>query len=118
MARAIVTGHEPEYNRGRNGELCPRAYCLDVTEHKVKKNTRKTPTRGHLAPNHHSVGETLSIIGLVAALLMWAFPPWFGLKVAAVPLAALGLIYLSHRSHFVRNQTVLSKNIVDAFRVW
>jgi hypothetical protein len=60
---------------------------------------------------HHNLGDSLTIVGLAVAVLTWAFAPNFYAKSVAVFIGMGLLIYLSYKSHFVRNWPDFCKHI-------
>jgi len=61
---------------------------------------------------HLNFGDTVAVVALVIALIAWTLIPSIYAKIGAVAVAALLLIYLSHRSHFSRKWTPLRKRWV------
>lgn len=60
---------------------------------------------------HHSLGDTLAIVGLALTLITWALYPAIWMKGVAVLCATGLLIYLVYHSHFTRRASNRNKHI-------
>jgi hypothetical protein len=50
----------------------------------------------------HTLGDTISILGIALSLLLWAVCPTLYARAGALTLVVALSIYLAHRSHFTR----------------
>jgi len=55
------------------------------------------------SPKHYNLGDSLAFLGLAIAVITWALAPNFLAKSIAVLFGMGLLVYLSYKSHFVKN---------------
>jgi hypothetical protein len=66
---------------------------------------------------HHTLGDTVTILGLVVSLAAWALIPTLYARIAVLAVVVTSSGYLVHRSHFTRGWTTRRKHWVASVTV-
>jgi len=94
-----------------------RLGMADIPENKIPAPSVRPASTNGMPGQHHNLGDSLTIIGLVVAVLTWILAPNFWAKSIGVLACTAALVYLSFRSHFVRTFGLRIKSLIAAVAV-